>query len=247
MKQSLLIFSKYPTPGEAKTRLAGPLPAGWTFFSQNKLSTQDAAIFSACFIKDMLFKSTFIPTCQPVLHYTPDNAFSAFKTLLPFHRDFCSQSSGDLGSRMQLAFQVAFDAGMKAVILIGSDIPTLPPAIITKAFHYLKEYPITLGPCHDGGYYLIGLQKPAPRLFKDIDWGSAQVINQTINSAKSLNLEIKLLPTWYDIDQPKDIIKVAMDFLEKKANIIYSPWTYKFMRASGLLHSRRDQKPHYYK
>ncbi len=248
-KQSLLIFSKYPNPGEAKTRLTGPLPSGLTFFSQTSLSNNDAARFSACFIKDMLFKTSLLSDCQTVIHYTPINTLASFQKLLPLFHDFEPQSYGDLGARMQNAFQHAFqqthqhtiDTCIRSIVLIGSDIPSLPPAFIRSAFAHLEKYPITLGPCLDGGYYLIGLRALEPLLFQDICWGSDQVLEQTINAAHALNLAVKLLPTWYDIDQPADLARLIQDFRQKKANPINAPHTYALLRNSGLL--KKTQAP----
>ena len=109
-----------------------------------------------------------------------------------------------MGLRMERAFQEAFQSGFKSVVLIGSDCPDRTPKIMEKAFDGLKHNDLVLGPAQDGGYYLIGLQKPQP-LFTDIPWGSAEVFNRTLEKAQALGLKVLLLETLQDIDRPEDL------------------------------------------
>ncbi len=115
------------------------------------------------------------------------------------------QNGEDFGERMLNAFIQLFALGFKMVCLIGSDSPTLPEQYIYDAFGLLAKYDLVLGPCQDGGYYLIGLRTPMPELFLGVPWGGSDVFALTIKKASVLNLSYYLLPVWYDIDRPEDL------------------------------------------
>ena len=48
-----------------------------------------------------------------------------------------------------------------------------------------------LGPSDDGGYYLIGVKKPHRHLFEQIDWSTERVLNQTMQRATEIGIEVK--------------------------------------------------------
>ncbi|MCI5168068.1 MAG: glycosyltransferase [Candidatus Electrothrix sp. GM3_4] len=126
------------------------------------------------------------------------------------------QQGNGLGERMQYAFEQTWQQGAEKVLLIGSDCPGMNPSIITSSLECLQQHDLILGPASDGGYYLIGLsarlaerkqKKYGPAcLFRDIDWGTDQVLQQTINQAKKSNLSFALLPELHDIDRPEDLV-----------------------------------------
>jgi len=129
-------------------------------------------------------------------------------------RVYRSQPDGDLGDRMAAAFAatlpVVTDApsvgvcGQRAV-LIGTDCPDLTTAHLVNAFAALADHDLVLGPAQDGGYYLIGLQRPIPALFTNIPWGTATVAQQTLSIAAQLGLVVHCLPVLGDIDRPADL------------------------------------------
>ncbi|MDQ3174707.1 MAG: DUF2064 domain-containing protein [Acidobacteriota bacterium] len=92
--------------------------------------------------------------------------------------------------------------GYESVCLIDSDSPTLPTALLQSAVAALARDGdrVVLGPADDGGYYLIGLKRAHPYLFHKVDWSTSGVLSQTIDRANAIDLEIELLPAWYDVD-----------------------------------------------
>lgn len=115
------------------------------------------------------------------------------------------QSNGDLGQRMQNAFDNLFNQGYQKCIIIGSDLFDLKTEIITQAFEALEEKETVLGPAEDGGYYLLGLKKMNCALFQNKDWGTATVFESTL---KNLDQEhLFLLKTLNDIDTIEDLEK----------------------------------------
>jgi hypothetical protein len=112
---------------------------------------------------------------------------------------FSEQSSGDLGERMKVAFLKAFQQGAHRVILHGTDIPDLTPHLIHEALDALKRHDLVLGPSTDGGYWLIGLKKPA-RLFDGVEWGTSSVFEKTVATARVEGLSVHVLSLLTDMD-----------------------------------------------
>ena len=115
------------------------------------------------------------------------------------------QSGNDLGERMLHAFQSAFDDGYKKVVIIGSDCFQLSTELIISAFDVLNHYDAVIGPAEDGGYYLLGLKKLVPAIFKDKTWSTNSVCRDTIKDIESMNLSFKLLPILNDVDEAADL------------------------------------------
>ena len=76
------------------------------------------------------------------------------------------------------------------MVLIGSDLPDLTPAIIRESFERLTDHDLVLGPARDGGYYLIGLKANRPELFGNpIIWGTAEGLEKHPDNGGSTGLE----------------------------------------------------------
>src|SRR5205814_3062320 len=88
------------------------------------------------------------------------------------------QQGDTLGDRMRNAFGHLFAAGYSSVVMIGSDLPSLPTSHLAQAFQYLRDRPdaLVIGPASDGGYYMIGLHRLCPALFTPIPWSTADVL-----------------------------------------------------------------------
>ncbi len=84
--------------------------------------------------------------------------------------------------------------------LIGADSPDLPEDFIIHAFEKLNHHDLVLGPSIDGGYYLIAMNRPLEIIFRRINWGTEDVLNETISIAQNNGIRYSLLKEWYDID-----------------------------------------------
>jgi hypothetical protein len=116
-----------------------------------------------------------------------------------------TQCDGDLGARLSAAFaELLRDTGDRAIV-IGSDCPRLGEDIVDAGFAALETHDVVAGPSSDGGYYLIGLAKPAPALFRGIDWGTERVLAQTLEAARGLALE--RLVELDDVDTTEDLVR----------------------------------------
>ena len=143
------------------------------------------------------------------------------------HFLFYQQRGVSLGQRMSRMFECAFGRGASHVVIIGSDSPTVPVQFITKAFAKLNTCDLVIGPSHDGGYYLIGLKKSCPDLFKKIQWSSSNVFSDTLEKAVRLNKKVGLLKKWYDVDDRKSFEYLKEDI--KHAINESTPWTKRFL------------------
>src|SRR5262245_60053481 len=152
MHRTLLVVAKRPMAGQTKTRLCPPL------------SGESAAALYECLLRDTLEIMRQVPCVERGIVYLPENASAYFHTLAPDMR-LTPQRGADLGERLDHLLTAALSAGARHAVVMDSDSPTLPAAYIVRAFEALDEgADVVLGPCDDGGYYLIGLKRPQPRL-----------------------------------------------------------------------------------
>lgn len=114
------------------------------------------------------------------------------------------QCEGDLGKRMEHAFASSFSEGADAVVIIGSDCPELTPAILSIAYKALQTHDAVIGPAPDGGYYLLGLRRMLPAVFRDIAWSTETVFAHTMAALAQHNHTVFLLPMLADIDTEAD-------------------------------------------
>ena len=89
--------------------------------------------------------------------------------------------------------------------IIGSDCFELQPSHLHEAFASLREKDVVLGPAHDGGYYLLGLQEQQPELFRNKIWSTPDVLADTLDDCHRLGLSIHQLPPLHDLDDIRDL------------------------------------------
>ncbi len=123
------------------------------------------------------------------------------------------QLGSDLGERLQSLPGQAQRLGYGAVAMISSDSPTLPSSTVADCFSQLRSGGVdaVLGPCEDGGYYLIGMKAPQPALFTNIEWSTSRVTEQTLEGARLAGLSVAMMPVWYDADTVDDLERMWAD------------------------------------
>lgn len=139
-----------------------------------------------------------------VLAFSPASAHRYFAEVCQDRFRLLPQSDGDLGRRMAGFFADQFQAGAAAVVLVGTDSPTLPLAFILQAFQELEHADVVIGPSTDGGYYLIGCARRVPPLFAGIPWSTSLVLSHTTAALQDAEWRLALLPPWYDVDTLDD-------------------------------------------
>lgn len=190
----LIVFAKAPEPGKVKTRL---IPA---------LGAQGATDLHRRLVRHAIRAATEAALGPVELWCAPDlqNSFFA-ECRREFGIGLRSQAEGDLGERMQYAFNATLAHSTRA-ILIGSDIPVLHPSHLRDADQALRDgNQCVLGPAEDGGYVLIGLTRADPGLFHGIRWGGPNVLEETRRRIARLRWRCRELPVLWDVDRPEDL------------------------------------------
>ena len=200
MNRALIVVAKEPQAGKTKTRLSPPL------------SGRQAAELYRCFLLDTLELMLRVGIAQPILAYTPDEAEPFFRDLLAGF-EFTPQVGADLGERLDHALTHCLEDGYSQALVMDSDSPTLPLDILEQAFRELEDpdVDVVLGPCEDGGYYLIGIKAPCPALFQGIAWSTSTVTVETLQRAEEQGLRVVRLPEWYDVDVYEDLQRLAKE------------------------------------
>lgn len=195
----LITVAKQPVPGQTKTRLAPPL------------SFKQAAALYEAFLCDTLDLMRAVPDVRRVVAYLPLDAHDYFAELAPDF-ELQPQIGDDLGARLDHALTHYLSRGDERVVIMNSDGPTLPIEYLRQAFELLMDPDdAVLGPSDDGGYYLIGLRKPAPRLLREVRMSTAQVLADTMHLAHEENLRVALLPPWYDVDNRSSLERLLAE------------------------------------
>jgi rSAM/selenodomain-associated transferase 1 len=190
----VLVFARAPVAGRAKTRL---VPA---------LGAEGAAQLAERMLQHAVDEACAADIGPVRLCGTPDTAHPAFVRLAQGRGVALSPQVGeDLGARMDHALTQSLRSHACA-LLIGSDVPALDAGVLRAARDALAMHDAVFVPTFDGGYALVGLRAPAPRLFDAMAWSTPQVMAETRRRLAALRLRHHELPTLADIDEPADLV-----------------------------------------
>jgi len=207
----LLVVAKQPAAGQTKTRLCPPLTG------------ETAAALYECFLRDTIEIMRATPNVGRGIVYLPAAATAYFRQLAP-EFTLTLQVGADLGARLDHALTAALTQGANAAVIMDSDSPTLPAAYLGEAFaHLAAGADVVLGPCDDGGYYLIGLRQPQPRLLREVPMSTPTVLRDTLTIANELGLRVALLPTWYDVDTGAELQRLRRELAATATDSLASP------------------------
>jgi|694.fasta_scaffold52413_2 rSAM/selenodomain-associated transferase 1 len=185
--QVLAVYVKAPLSGRVKTRLAATIGA------------DDACVFYKACAEHVVRAVVGSAWQLQVWTSDPDDVDQVSGWL---GQPTYAQIGSSLGDRM--AYTVNTSAPCPCVI-IGSDTPDIDAQTIAAAFDALTTHDVVLGPAYDGGYYLIGMHRPLPSLFANIDWSTDQVLAQTMHAAMVSGASVHLLQVLRDIDTVDDL------------------------------------------
>jgi len=190
----VIVFARAPEPGKVKTRL---IPA---------LGEAGAAALHRRLVMHCLRAATDAQLGPVELWCAPDAGDPFFRECerrigVSLH----PQGDGDLGARMQHAFESALARAGRA-ILVGCDIPALSAQYLRDAERALAgSDDVVIGPAEDGGYVLIGLSRCDAELFREIPWGGSKVLPETRRRIAALGRRLSELPALWDVDRPEDL------------------------------------------
>lgn len=194
-----MVLAKWPGAGRAKLRLGAAIGAS----ASRRLAH--------AFVRDTAALAERSGADVIVVAFAPPSARESIARLFP-RGTLAPQPRGSFGTRLAHALD-AGRAAAGAVVLIGTDSPTLDPSIIQDAFAALAGgADCVLGPSHDGGYYLIGCSSSLPRnLFHDVPWSTSAVFALTRDRARAAGLRVVELPVWYDVDDADSLALLRAD------------------------------------
>jgi rSAM/selenodomain-associated transferase 2/rSAM/selenodomain-associated transferase 1 len=189
-----------------------------------------------------------IQTADVFVLFTPDQASAEFHSLTDAAALLMPQRGDGLGQRLHNAFADLLALGYSRVVIVGSDLPTLPVSYVEQGLGHLAGggERIVLGPATDGGYYLIGLQAGWPPLFEGMKWSTPDVFQATVALAEARGLRVMLTPPWHDVDEADDLRRAVQSatapdspgqrtrtWVESHAAVLCSPDRYSSDRYSS--------------
>jgi hypothetical protein len=201
----LIVFGRYPVPGQTKTRLIPLLGAARAADFQRVLTERTVKTDRAFAGR----QGTAIEACFEGC------GEKKLRRWLEPGLVFSNQCAGDLGKRMEIAFREAFQEGCHRVVLHGTDIPGLTAHHLQQSFEALREKDLVLGPSTDGGYWLIGLKRHAD-LFRGLEWGTRTVFAKTVAAAQHLKLSFHVLAPLTDMDTSEAVREWMPEWAERR-------------------------------
>lgn len=197
-RRCAILFVRAPQIGTVKTRL------------EKRLEPDTVLQLYRCFAKDVIETVRGNADCIRICYY-PSNQRVSVMEWLEETFDYFPQTGADLGTRMANAFTEAFEDGCSHVVLIGTDIPDLPGAVIEEAFSALAQGAAVIGPAKDGGYYLIGFGRETfyPSIFANMVWGKEDVFRRTLAAFEKTVPPPRIVATWQDIDEYSDLLDLV--------------------------------------
>ena len=187
---ALVVLAKHPTPGRSKTRLCPPC-----------LPEQAAAIAHAALLATLAACAS-VPAARHVLALEgpPETWTGCGFDVLP-------QRGDGLGERIDAALA---DAGWPAV-LMGMDTPQVAAAEIEAAGRSLMAPGVDaiLGPCPDGGYWIIGLRHRCRGAFAGVPMSAANTFDCQLRRLRELGLHVEVVGTHRDVDEWSDALEMA--------------------------------------
>lgn len=188
-------MAKAPVAGQVKTRLVPPL------------THEQAAELYRALLLDQLANLKNFTTVERYIAYAPNDVEPRMRDLGGDEFQYLPQRGDDLGARMENLFSDLQKVGYSRIILIGSDLATLPLQILNDAFTRLSgpDTQVVLGPSEDGGYYLVGMSHPTPEVFENMTWSHDRVLAQTTERLTRVGVGFGLTASWFDLDTIDDL------------------------------------------
>ncbi|MGH9399047.1 MAG: TIGR04282 family arsenosugar biosynthesis glycosyltransferase [Thermoanaerobaculia bacterium] len=203
---ALVLFARAPVLGAVKTRLT---PA---------LTEEGVLSLYAAFLEDAARVYARTSRWEPVLAALPDPDDPTLTRLFgpPWRRQ--AQAPGDLGARLEAAFDAERERGAPAVLAVGADHPALPIALVEEAFEAVRlGSDAALIPAQDGGYCAIALNARVPpaAAFRGVPWSTPEVLAVTRAGLAAAGLNVATLGAAYDVDRPEDLDRLRADLARR--------------------------------
>jgi uncharacterized protein len=188
----ICVFVKPPEPGKVKTRLIPMFGA------------EGAAALAEAFFRDTWDCLESLDWALSIVASTE----TLNTKLADSSAEVWLQGEGDLGERIERVLTKGL-ARKPFAIALGADSPGIPKRLLEDAHQALRSADAVLGPCEDGGFYLLGLSRSRPGLLADIPWSQPTTFSCTLDRLRAQGLETAILEPWFDVDRPEDLVQVS--------------------------------------
>lgn len=191
-----MVVAKAPARGQTKTRLGATI------------GLDAAAEFYQCLLLDVLDIVRRVEGITRAIAYMPLSSEAFFRDIAPDF-ELVLQQGDDLGVRLDHVLTTCLRGSYTHAAVMSSDTPLIDPCAITQAFDELDNgADVSLGPCDDGGYYLMALRSPQPNILRPIQMSTPRVLQDTLDAATQHNLRVAILPMTSDIDTADDLSRI---------------------------------------
>jgi uncharacterized protein len=199
-REALVVMARVPSDRRGKSRLTRDLGG-------------DHVELRRALLLDTLDAARGVADADLFVAFEPADSIAEMRSLVGDGARLFPQQGDTLGDRMRNAFEHLFASGHSAVVMIGSDLPSLPTSHLARAFQSVRDRPdaLVIGPASDGGYYLIGLRRVCPELFTSIAWSTADVLTTTTRIAETCGLTVSFVSPWHDVDTVDDLRRMLRD------------------------------------
>ena len=191
-------MAKAPKPGAVKTRLTP------------SLSLEAVTDLYRCLLHDTLALARSLGDVEIAI-MCPDSDVNEMSQLAGREVSVVAQKGEGLAAGLTSVF-VHFSEGQpRRTIAFNSDSPHLPGSVLEGAFETLATHDVVVGPTHDGGYYLVGAKTSHPTLFANDGMGTSTALERLLARARALGLSVDFADPFYDIDQARDLTRLAAE------------------------------------
>jgi uncharacterized protein len=209
----IAVMAKASVPGRAKTRLVPPL------------TLEEAAAFNTAFLQDVTNNLLLAGQRIGISGYAafgPPGSESFFRRTLSPAIELIDAWLPNFGACLQFTIAEILARGHTSAVVLNSDSPTLPTSLLVETAERLVRPGdrAVLGPSRDGGYYLLGLKAAHRRMFEDIDWSTERVAEQTLERAREIDLDVHMLPVWYDVDDVESLRMVHAELCTPRPAVL---------------------------
>lgn len=196
--RTLVVMAKAPRPGMVKTRLAQRLPV------------EAVTELYRCLLDDTMALARS-PRTVEVAIMCPASHVEELLSLAPGFMNVVPQKGEGLAAGLTSVFAHFTAGGQQRVVAFNSDSPHLPASVLEGAFEALINHDVVVGPTNDGGYYLVGAKAAHPTLFYDGGMGTKSALDTLLERARELRLSVAFTDPFYDIDEERDLTRLAAE------------------------------------
>ena len=192
----LVIMAKAPRIGSVKTRLTPSFPP------------EAVTDFYRCLLADTLMLAQSLDNVEVAI-MCPDSDVSELARLAGKEAKVVAQNGEGLAAGLTSVFAHFASDRQQRIIAFNSDSPHLPRSVLEDAFETLSTHDMVVGPTHDGGYYLVGAKASHRTLFEGDGMGTSSALERLLTRARTLQLSFAFAISFYDIDVPDDLSRLA--------------------------------------